>query len=550
MSGRAEAPLSRILANPHRRQTAADRRHRDRWRRLRRPARAIRRQRRGQAARRRQCETGQELLLRPRFHALARPGRAACRRDQLPHQCRRGLRYRDAGPGYRRQAVLYRLRHSEERGRLPPLDLGGGDNQHCAGLRPVRPHHGLRQNQHAAGRRRLPNGARQGNDHDRPHRMALERRPSRLQKADAMKLASLETGIVLLPNDEPLAGFSENPNAKNPIVWLKLRTDNGIEGLGVTYFGGALTRTLRHAVDELGALVIGEDPLRVEAVAAKLRAAAVSAGPAGIFLMAMSAIDVALWDIKGKALGLPLWKLLGGGRDRIATYASGALRRGLKLEEAVTAAGRLREKGYRQTKMQLGLPGPTSPAREVEQARLIREAVGPDMDLMCDINQRWRPEQAVDIGRRVEDAGVGLFWLEDVTTHDDYPGLARVAAALSTPVAGGEYLYGITPFRHMLEARSVDIVMIDQVRSGGITSWLKIAGMAEAFNIPVVSHGVPEIHVHLVGAVPNGLTVEYMPRLFPLWRAVPQPKDGMLEMPTASGLGLEFDGASIEKYRA
>ena len=93
----------------------------------------------------------------------------------------------------------------------------------------------------------------------------------------------------------------------------------------------------------------------------------------------------------------------------------------------MTAAGRLREKGYRQTKMQLGLPGVTSPAREVEQARLIREAVGPDMDLMCDINQRWRPEQAIDIGRRVEDAGVGLFWLEDVTTHDDYAGLARVA---------------------------------------------------------------------------------------------------------------------------
>src|SRR6266404_359754 len=356
-----------------------------------------------------------------------------------------------------------------------------------------------------------------------------------------MKIASLETGIVLLPNDEPLGGFSENPNAKNPIVWLKLRSDDGIEGLGVCYFGGALTRTLRHAVDELGALTIGEDPLRVEAG---------QSGPAGILTLAMSAIDVALWDLKGKALGLPLWKLLGGGRDRIATYASGALRRGLKLEEALTAAGRLREKGHRQTKMQLGLPGITSPAREVEQARLIREAVGPDMDLMCDINQRWRPEQAIDIGRRVEDAGVGLFWLEDVTTHDDYAGLARVTAALSTPVAGGEYLWGITPFRHMLEARSVDIVMIDQVRSGGITPWLKIAGMAEAFNIPVVSHGVPEIHVHLVGAVPNGLTVEYMPRLFPLWRAVPQPVDGDLLMPAAPGLGLEFDQATIDKYRA
>ena len=239
-----------------------------------------------------------------------------------------------------------------------------------------------------------------------------------------MKIASIQTGIVLLPNDEPLAGFSENPNATNPIVTLRIRTDDGVEGVGVTYFGGALTRTLQRAVDELGALAIGDDPMRIEAVAAKLRTVAGGTGPAGIFTMALSAIDVALWDIKGKALGLPLWKLLGGGRDRIATYASGALRRGLKLEEAVTAAGRLREKGHRQTKMQLGLPGVTSPAREVEQARLIRQAVGPDMDLMCDINQRWRVEQAIDIGKRVEDAGVGLYWLEDVTAHDDYAGLA------------------------------------------------------------------------------------------------------------------------------
>jgi L-talarate/galactarate dehydratase len=363
-----------------------------------------------------------------------------------------------------------------------------------------------------------------------------------------MKITSIRSGIVELPNDEPLAGFSENPNATNPIVTLRVGTDDGIEGLGVTYFGGRLTNTLRHALDELGALAIGEDPLRVEAVAAKLAAAAAGTGPGGILTMALSAIDVALWDIKGKALNLPLWKLLGGGRDKIATYASGALRRGLKLEEAVTAAGRLREKGHRQTKMQLGLPGITSPAREVEQARLIRQAVGPDMDLMCDINQRWRVEQAIDIGKRVEDAGVGLYWLEDVTTADDFPGLARVSAALSTPVAGGEYLWGIVPFRHMMEARSVDIVMIDQVRCGGITPWLKIAGMAEAFNLPVVSHGVPEIHVHLVGAVPNGLTVEYMPRLFHLWDEVPVPTNGDLAMPTATGLGLKFNEDAIRRY--
>src|SRR5205823_9371807 len=102
-------------------------------------------------------------------------------------------------------------------------------------------------------------------------------------------------------------GSSENPNAKNPFVTLRLRTDDGVEGLGVAYFGGALTRTLRHAIDELGALTVGDDPLRVEAIAKKLRDAAGSSGPAGILTMAMSAIDVARWDIKGKARGRPWW---------------------------------------------------------------------------------------------------------------------------------------------------------------------------------------------------------------------------------------------------
>jgi len=158
---------------------------------------------------------------------------------------------------------------------------------------------------------------------------------------------------------------------------------------------------------------------------------------------------------------------------------------------------------------------------------------------MCDINQRWDVRQAISIGRQVD--AYRLFWLEDVTTCDDYDGLAAVTRALDTPVAGGEYVYGIAPFRQMLEARSVDIVMIDVLRAGGITQWLKIAGMAEAFNLPVVSHLAPEIHVHLVSAVPNGLTVEYMPWSSRLFREVPLPKDGQLEVPQKPGLGLEFD---------
>src|SRR5712671_1293997 len=365
-----------------------------------------------------------------------------------------------------------------------------------------------------------------------------------------MKISHIHSQILVLPEADPLANSPENPNAARPIVILQMGTDDGIEGIAVTFYGGAITRSLKAAVDDLGALTVGEDPLRLEAIIAKLRAAAGGSGPAGMFTLALSAIDIALWDIRGKALNQPLWKLLGGARERVPTYASGSLRRNLTLEEVVAAAGRLKDKGFREMKTQLALPGDTSPAKEVERMRRVREAIGPDIKLMCDINQRWRVEQAIDIGRRVEDAGVGLFWLEDVTTADDYPGLARVTAALSTPVAGGEYVWGIVPFRHMVEARSVDIVMIDLVRVGGITQWLKVAGMAEAFNLPVVSHLIPEVHVHLIGAIPNGLTVEYMPWLMHLFEEVPRPQNGELAMPTAPGLGLKFDQAAINRFRA
>jgi L-alanine-DL-glutamate epimerase-like enolase superfamily enzyme len=363
-----------------------------------------------------------------------------------------------------------------------------------------------------------------------------------------MKISHTRSQILVLPESDPLGNSPENPNAARPIVIVRMGTDDGIEGIAVTFYGGAITRSLKAAVDDLGALTIGEDPLRLEAIIAKLRAAAGGSGPAGMFTLALAAIDIALWDIRGKALNQPLWKLLGGARARIATYASGSLRRTLTLDEVTTAARRLKEKGFREAKMQLALPGPTTPAKEVQRAKVVREALGPDVKLMCDINQRWRPEEAINIGRRVEDAGVGLFWLEDVTTHDDYAGIARVNAALTTPICGGELVYGIVPFRQMIEARSVDYVMIDLIRVGGITQWMKVAGMAEAFNLPVVSHVIPEIHSHLVAAVPNGLTVEYMGWMLRLFEGTAAFDKGELVLSDRPGLGLAFNQETISRF--
>jgi len=363
-----------------------------------------------------------------------------------------------------------------------------------------------------------------------------------------MKISKFRSQIVRVPADEALAGGPTQPGATRDFVTLRVGTDAGIEGIGYTFFGAALTGALKAAVDALGELAIGEDPMRTEAIAAKLRTAAAGSGPGGILTLALSAIDIALWDIRGKALNLPLWRMVGGHRERVPTYASGALMRTFPLEHLVKAAPRLVEKGFRQMKTQLALPGDTSPAIEVDRIRKVRESIGPGIDLMCDINQRWRVEQAIDIGSRIED--VRLSWLEDVTAADDYQGLARVADALATPVCGGEYLYGPAPFRQMLEARSVDIVMIDLMRAGGITQWLKIAGMAEAWNLPVVSHLVPEIHVHLIAAIPNGLTVEYMPWTFKIFEAVPVPDKGELAVPQGPGLGLKFDEAALKRYAA
>ncbi len=364
-----------------------------------------------------------------------------------------------------------------------------------------------------------------------------------------MKITSYEALTLNIPEDDPLANMPEQAGRTRPIVALRLRTDSGIEGIGVTLYGGAMTGSLRLAVEALAALTVGEDPMRIERIVAKLRNGTGDAcGPGGIFTLALSAIDVALWDIKGKALGQPLWKLLGGHRDRVATYASGSLRRGLTDDQAQRAAQILLQKGFKEMKTQMALPGNPTPAEEVRRVRVVREAIGPDIKLMCDINQRWRPEQAIDIGSRVED--VGLFWLEDVTTHDDYQGLARVTAALKTPIAGGEYVWGIVPFRHMIEARSVDIVMIDLARVGGVSQWMKVAGLAEAFNLPVVSHVMPEMLLHLVAACPNGLTVEYMPWMLALYEETPAIENGQLVLPDKPGLGLKFDEKAIARFRA
>src|SRR5262249_17538970 len=152
------------------------------------------------------------------------------------------------------------------------------------------------------------------------------------------------------------------------------------------------------------------------------------------------------------------------------------LMRTTPIDRILPAAAALVKKGYRQIKTQMAVGG-LSDAQEIERIRLVRETVGPDIALMVEINQRWKVHEGISIGGRMED--MGLAWLEDLIAPTDYQGLAKVADALATPVCAGEYLYGIEPFQQLMRQGSVDIVMIDVLRVGGVTPWMKVAGMAE-----------------------------------------------------------------------
>lgn len=359
-----------------------------------------------------------------------------------------------------------------------------------------------------------------------------------------MKIAGFSTKVVSIPRES--GPLSDGPGAMTSnFVTLKLQTDDGIEGISYAGFTSfVMLKALKAALDALAEQTIGEDPMNIEAINARLTNMAGGGSPAGLVTRSVSAIDVALWDIKGKALGQPVYKLLGGYRDKVPTYYSGKLWRPYSLDELAQASAELVEQGYKAMKFRMGAED--THAKEIARMQVLRETVGDDIDLMVDINQGWDVNTAIAVGREM--ANYNLFWLEDPVNHQDYDGLSKLADALDTPIAAGEYHYGIAPFRYMLEYRSIDIVMIDLLRAGGITQWMKVAHMAEAYNLPVVSHLAPEFLSHAVAAIPNGLTVELMPWAYPLFKEEPKVEDGMMIMSQAPGFGIEFDEDALNRF--
>ena len=359
-----------------------------------------------------------------------------------------------------------------------------------------------------------------------------------------MKIKNFETKVVAVPRDEgPLTGGMGN---KAEFVTIKINTEDGLTGIGYAGFVSSLMiKALKESVDALLQSIVGMDPRNVELINKHLRDLAGGGAPAGLVTRSVSAIDVALWDLKGKQSGEPVHRLLGGYRDTVPTYASGYLWRNYDLDKLESTSADLVSQGFKAMKFRMGAEN--SADKELARARVIRETVGDAVTLMVDINQGWDINTSISIGKEL--ANYNLYWLEDPINHQDFEGMAKIADSLDTPIAAGEYHYGIEPFRTQLERRSIDIVMVDLLRVGGITQWMKVAHMAEAFNLPVVSHLATEVLVHCVAACPNGLTVEHMPWTFELFTTEPTVVDGELVLPSSPGLGIEFDEDKISHYQ-
>jgi len=184
---------------------------------------------------------------------------------------------------------------------------------------------------------------------------------------------------------------------------------------------------------------------------------------------------------------------------------------------------------------------------EARRVQAVREAVGPDVGIMVDATESWSPAQARRTGRVLQDAGIS--WLEDPVHHLDVGGLARLARRLEMPIAAGEHLYHLGAFRALLEARGVDVLIADLARVGGITPWRKVAALAQGHGVPICGHVVPEVHVHLVAAVPNGMLAEYVPRSARILRNMPVPERGELAVPDAPGLGIALDEEAVSRFR-
>ena len=358
-----------------------------------------------------------------------------------------------------------------------------------------------------------------------------------------MKLTALEVSAYDVPTDQPESDGTLEWD-KTTVVVVEPVTDDGTRGLGFTYGARACATLVREA---LAGEIEGCDPLDVEACWQAMIRKIRNNGRPGISSMAIAAVDVALWDLKAKLVGLPLFRLLGAVRDEVAVYGSGGFTSYSEAQLVRQLAG-WAERGIPRVKMKIG----RDPAADPGRVRAVRDAVGDDVELFVDANGAYDRKQASRLAAELEELRV--TWFEEPVSSDDLDGLALLREETELEIAAGEYGYDLPYFRRMLEAEAVDVLELDVSRCAGVSEWMRAAALAHAFAIPVSSHCAQSIHAHVGCAVASCRHLEYfhdharVDRI--LFDGVLDPDGGALRPhPDRPGLGLELKREEAERSR-
>jgi L-alanine-DL-glutamate epimerase-like enolase superfamily enzyme len=330
------------------------------------------------------------------------------------------------------------------------------------------------------------------------------------------------------------------------LIFARVETDAGISGLGFTYSiipHGA--REIASIVDRsIGSLISGLDPQDHERVWHQMWRRLDWVGRGGIVVLAVAAVDIALWDLKAKIARQPLHQLLGGARDKVPVYNTDGGWLNHTLEQLVNETRQIGAVGFRGTKIKVGKD---DAMEDMERIAAVREVLGPKRTLMVDANERFTHAEAIRRARMWEE--FNLFWFEEPLPAEDILGHAKVKAHTSIPIAVGESLFTRQQFKDYVASDGVSIVQPDCCRCGGITEWLKIAHMADCYNMQVSPHFVMELHLPLIAAVPNGLFVEYIPALDAVLQEPLNLDDGYFRPSQEPGLGINWSMDKLDRFR-